>query len=228
MANPASKRARESQATDSGSRGNAESRPNPSTNIELVIFGFLASLTLKAALDTGYAAPVTGATDWQHLKEAFFSNVSLQVLVFLATLVRFIYGAYRVSEVGRKLEDIGILAWIVPGLLVLFAIFYVTGLSVRSPAHFYFLLGIAHLVDLVCFIIPIVVANNLELRLRKVLKIFLGIDLLTIIVLGVILVLCASPSVSYWGASVMVIAAALDFIWNRRFYFYPDRWQSDE
>ena len=92
-------------------------------SIELIIFGFMVSLTLKAGLDTAYSKSITTATTWTELWHHILVWPSLQLLIFLFTLVRFVYGAYRTLEVveesSEELER-WVLIWNIPGMLMLF------------------------------------------------------------------------------------------------------------
>jgi hypothetical protein len=63
--------------------------------IEITLFGFLVSLTLKGALDTAYGHSVPTVTSALDLLYAVYVPASLLVIVFLLTLLRFVYGARR-------------------------------------------------------------------------------------------------------------------------------------
>jgi len=198
-------------------------------NIETIIFGFLVSLTLKASLDTGYGKSMPGADTWLQVWHAVWVLPSFQVFAFLITLVRFVYGAYRMHEGIEQSPDLErwVLMWNIPGTLVLFTIFYLTGLSVLKPEPFYVCLGAVHVWDLLWFIVPAIFSDQLDKELKNVMRRFLLLDVITVVAL-VIMIECtdADLSASIIGAVIMTVMASLDFWLNRVFYFHPPKAQS--
>jgi hypothetical protein len=197
-------------------------------SIELIIFGFMVSLTLKAGLDTAYSKTLTTAITWNDLYQHLLILPSLQLFIFLLTLVRFVYGAYRTLEVieesSEELER-WVLIWNIPGMLVLFVLFYITSLSVQQPEPFYTGMILVHVWDLLWFIIPALFSDQLEQDMKHVMRKFLVIDILTVILL-LLLLKFSGVYFAFTGAAVMVLLAALDFSLNRRFFFYRDKWRT--
>jgi hypothetical protein len=63
-------------------------------SVETIVFGFLVSLALKAALDTAYVPEINSLPDrpeWYSILTVIGTAASLQVLVFSITLLRFVY-----------------------------------------------------------------------------------------------------------------------------------------
>lgn len=199
-------------------------KTNQGANVELIIFGFLVSLTLKSTLDTAYGKAMPTVTSWGTLVDVFCSLVSLQVIVLLLTLIRFVYGAYRVQEASQKVDlEKWVLPWIIPVLLVLFVFFYIAGLCVGNPVSFYASLVVVHAWDLLAFLLPIVWSDKLNQPLKKAIRLFIGIDLATIaVLLALTLCMAQTKPLSWWAASFMVVCAVIDFCLNRKFYFLGD------
>jgi hypothetical protein len=190
--------------------------------VELIIFGFLVSLTLKATLDTAYGRSISAATSFESLLNVVLSPVSFQVFILLLTLIRFVYGAYRVSETtgGMDLEK-WVLPWIIPTLLVLFVLFYIGGLCVLNPVPFYASLIVLHAWDFLAFLLPMVFSDKLTRPLRNVIRSFIVIDLLTVASLALAIRFISSTSaLCITAAACMVALATIDFVWNRKFYFF--------
>ena len=126
------------------------------TNIELTIFGFFASLTVKAVLDTAYDRTVPLLTTPSALYHAAWSPVSIQVIVMVFTFMRFLYGVYRLHEGHNELDalETWVKIWITPSLLVLLILFYIAGLCVQNPEAFYGALIGVHAWDTVAFVLP--------------------------------------------------------------------------
>lgn len=199
-------------------------------SIELILFGFMVSLTLKAGLDTAYSNTVTTAVTWWDLYQFIWILPSLQLLIFLITLIRFVYGAYRTLEViedsSEELEG-WILIWNIPGMLMLFILFYITSLSVQHSEPFYAGMILIHLWDSIWFLLPAFLSNKLNQKMKTVMGKFLLIDILTMALL--ILIFIIKPSgiqFAIIGAILMVILAILDFWWNREFFFHRAEWKA--
>jgi hypothetical protein len=197
------------------------------TNIEIIVCGFLVSLTLKASLDTTYGKLVPNATTWSELWHAVVTWPSLQLLIFLFTLIRFVYGAYRVHEVFEESPgafEAWLVAWNMVGTLMLFVLFYLTGLSVQNAGPFYTSLVVVHCWDLLWFIIPAICSNKIDGDLKSVMRRFLAVDLLTVLLL--VGLAFANYHLAITGAVVMVLVGMTDLLWNRRFFFHPNSWRS--
>lgn len=198
------------------------------TNIEIIVCGFLVSLTLKASLDTTYGKSVPSATTWYDLAHAVLTWPSLQLLVFLFTLIRFVYGAYRVHEVFEDSTGVfepWLVAWNMVGTLMLFVLFYLTGLSVQNASPFYASLVVVHLWDLLWFIIPAICSNKIHGDMRSVMRRFLAVDLLTAILLLVGLLFFPNH-LRIAGTLIMALLGVVDLGWNRKFFFHPNSWRS--
>src|ERR1044072_6876700 len=93
------------------------------SSIEVTIFGFLVSLTLKSGLDTAYGKTIVEAETLEALWRAVHVPATLHLFIFLFTVIRFIYGAYRyadeVERADKELEG-WVRLWSIIGTLVLF------------------------------------------------------------------------------------------------------------
>jgi hypothetical protein len=194
--------------------------PCTGTSIELIIFGFMVSLTLKAGLDTAYSKTIPTATIWTELWQHILVWPSLQLLIFLITLVRFVYGAYRtlkvIEESPEELER-WVLIWNIPGMLILFVLFYIASLSIQQPEPFYTSLIAIHIWDFFWFSILALFSHQFVFAHK-----FLMIDVLTLILLFSILNF-SDDYLAISGAIAMVFLSVLDFLWNGSFFFYPNK-----
>lgn len=194
--------------------------------IEFTLFGFLVSLTLKGALDTAYGHSVPTVTSALDLLYAVCVPASLLVVVFLLTLLRFVYGAYRFheecQESSTSLKPWAQL-WNIAATLVLFVFFYLTSLSIQHAQPFYIGLIAVHLWDLIWFVSIVVWTDNLTGPLRNTMYKFIALDIVTIGMLMATLVF--SPAYRGKASVIMLSLAIIDFIWNRKFFFYPAEWR---
>src|SRR4051794_2488649 len=101
----------------------------PPANIEIVLLGFLVSLTLKGALDTLFDKTIPADRTASALLGAVFNRADFQLVVFLVTLLRFVYGAFRFHE--EEPDDLPrwVLVWNLTAMLLLFVLFYIAGLA---------------------------------------------------------------------------------------------------
>jgi len=152
---------------------------------------------------------------------------SLQLLIFMFTLIRFVYGAIRIHEIfpdaTANMRPWRV-AWNVMGMLMLFIFFYIAGLSVQHAKSFYSSVIGVHLWDLVWFGVLVAGAGDLRKDLKGVMSTFLIVDAATVILLLVAIWL--DHFLSIIGASVMVAVGTADLLWNRRFFFHPNSWTS--
>ncbi len=196
-------------------------------NIEISLFGFLVSLTLKAGLDTAYKDTITKVTSGSELLQTVLVPASLLLIIFLITLLRFVYGAYRFNDEAQeshtKLKSWAQL-WNISATLMLFVFFYVTGLSIQHAKPFFIGLIVVHVWDLIWFVSTVVSSDILASNLRKVMQKFIVIDLVTILLLGLTMYLFNGH---YRGkaALVMLSLAFADLYWNRQFFFHPEEWR---
>ena len=205
------------------------SKQSPSRGtIEITLFGFLVSLTLKGALDTAYGHSIPTVTSAAELVYAVCIPASFLVIVFLLTLLRFVYGAYRFHEecqLGTTNLKSWAQLWNIAATLVLFVIFYLTGLSIQHAQPFYIGLIAVHLWDFIWFVSIVAWTGNLTGNLRKIMQNFIVIDVVTVVLLALTLLFF---STKYRGkaAVVMLVLAIIDFIWNRKFLFHPEEWRA--
>ena len=190
------------------------------TAIEITLFGFLVSLTLKGALDTAYGHSIPGVTSIAELGHALWVPPSLLVGVFLWTLLRFVYGAYRFNDEfqqsSKQLKPVAQF-WNVGATFVLFVLFYLTGLSIQHSNPFYIGLIFIHIWDLIWFLVLFTWIERTQ-SLRTVMKTFVFLDLVTIVALASTLYVF-SPDYRGKAAVVMFGLGIIDFVVNRSFFF---------
>jgi hypothetical protein len=200
--------------------------PKAKSTIENTLFGFVISLTLKAALDTAYGHTVPSVASGKELWQALDVPASLLVIVFLATLLRFVFGAYRFHEECQEpaitLKSAARL-WNVAATLVLFIFFYLTGLSIQHTQPFSVGLISVHVWDIIWFVI-ILVTDTFPNNLRKVMLKFVIIDSITIALI-LILNLLFPAGYRTQLAIGMIILAIADVAWNRTFLLQPAKWR---
>ena len=191
------------------------------------MLGFLVSLALKASLDSLFKDSIPGATTLQQLLAAMVTQDLPQLTVFLLTLLRFFYGAYRFHEsIPARADDRGAF-WNIVGMFGLFVLFYLTGLAVKSTVPFYALLGLVHVWDFVWFTVSKLLRPMTGLLNEAVCK-FIVIDLVTILCLVSLLVADLKgklPNEWFTGLSAltMVILALIDIGINWKFFFPQDK-----
>src|SRR6266516_548208 len=116
--------------------------PDATTNtkrqiLELTLLGFLVSLVLKGTMDNLFAKEIEEARDLAQFWQAVWTPLLFQFAVFVFTLTRFMYGAYRFHEAEPPLQNPFFLLWNTFGTLILFVLFYFAGLTIRNSAIFY-------------------------------------------------------------------------------------------
>jgi hypothetical protein len=192
-----------------------------------MLFGLLVSLTLKVGLDTAYGTSLVSATSEVEMLRVIRVPRSWLLLVFLFTLMRFVYGSYRINDEVQNLPaGEGALPrfWNLVATLVLFVLFYATGLSIRHAGPFFISLLAVHVWDLLWLVSMAVFSKGVGLR--KVMWRFVVIDVLTIIAL-------ASSILPTGGVhrniaiSLMFVLGLADFVWNSDFFFRPSVWNNN-
>jgi hypothetical protein len=196
-------------------------------NVENTLFGLLVSLTLKVALDTAYGTSLVSATSEIEMLRVIRVPRSWLLLVFLFTLMRFVYGSYRINDEVQNLPaDEGALPrfWNLVATLVLFVLFYATGLSIRHAGPFFISLLAVHVWDLL-WLISMAVFSKVA-GLRKVMRCFVVIDVLTIIALAAS-ILTTDGVHRNVAISLMFVLGLADFVWNSDFFFRPSVWRDN-
>ena len=152
---------------------------------------------------------------------------TLQIGIFLITVVRFVYGAYRFQEEGPGELPRGALVWNLVGTLVLFALFYITGLAILDADTFYRAMIYVHVWDLLWFAILFTAFRGSKGITKKVIISFIILDLLTVVWL---LFIQAHLHSHFMGKAEisMIVFAVLDFAWNHEFFFSPDAWRDKQ
>jgi hypothetical protein len=200
----------------------------PPANIELVLLGFLVSVTLKGALDILFGKTVPAVATARGLFAAVFNSSLWQLGVFLLTLLRFVYGAYRFHEEEPEELPRWVLVWNLTAMLLLFVLFYITGLAIIHPVPFYLTFGFAHGWDFVWFVVSIK-STGLPEPLKKVARTFVLIDVLTVGLLWLLWWLLyryiTLRAFSASAAIIMFLLAALDIMLNADFFFRPEKWR---
>jgi hypothetical protein len=187
----------------------------------MVLYGLLVGLALKGSLDATYSKVLQNAVSWRELMNGMLTATFLQLLIFLVTLIRFVFGAYRVHEeieAPANKPERWVSAYSFVGTLVLFVLFYIAGLSVGSADLFYATLVLVHCWDLIWFILPAAFSDRLSPALKQACRKFLIIDVFTIPSL-ILVVAYAADYVSIIGGVLMLLLATVDFLWLRKFYF---------
>ena len=185
--------------------------------------GVLVGLALKAGLDAAYsdATKSPSLVSLEAFWQVIWSTPSVQLLIFLLTLVRFVYGAHRVLE---TLEDSSATLewwadlWNILGLVVLFVFFYMTGLCVPHPVAFYSGLVAVHTWDFLWFLRFTSSSDALGRELKSAMRRFMWIDSMTVGAL-ILIVWPLKNWVVAGGAIVMVLLALVDAVWNYNFLF---------
>lgn len=205
----------------------AAASPRSPANVETMLFGLLISLTLKVGLDTAYGTSLVAATSEAELLRVIYVPRSALLLVFLFTLMRFIYGSYRISDEVQNLPtDEGALPrfWNLVATLVLFVLFYATGLSIRHAETFFISLLAVHAWDLLW--LSSMAFFSKVTGLKRVMRNFVVIDFLTIVALA--LSIWLPGGVHRNVAITLLLALGLaDFIFNGDFYFRPTVWRAN-
>jgi len=185
--------------------------------------GVLVGLALKAGLDSAYAKAIAeqGPSTFADLQEILWSAPSVQVFVFLITLLRFVYGAHRLLDCLEtqqpKLEWWTSL-WNIFGMLMLFVFFYMSGLSVRHPVPFYTCVVAVHVWDWIWFNRFTSSSDSLPTDVKVIMRRFMWLDAATVVALVPMIAFIQTTAV-WLGAIIMIILAVVDAWWNFSFLF---------
>ena len=162
--------------------------------LEKLVIGFLVSLVLKTTLDTAYGKV-------QHpdgLIGLLGVAYTLTVLSFLGTIVRFVFGVFRIGEemirTGEQTPRTvshGVTLFNFACSVILFLGFYLGGLLITDTTGFYHSLIAVHIVDAWWFFVarrtffnrPF---NEGETSLRKIFLQFVLLDVGTVVALVVL------------------------------------------
>jgi nucleoside 2-deoxyribosyltransferase len=183
--------------------------------IEKVVIGFLVSLVLKATLDTAYGEAAKHTT---HVADLVLSDKSINVLAFLITIVRFVFGVYRLGEEFAGLTNTGVKlssvarAFSFSLSVVLFLAFYLSGLLITTVDGFYSGLFVAHVCDALWFTVmwlswPRWPSNQ---TLKTIFGHFILIDVVTCELIAVMLLGGPQKHHEWVGLVIMLAVAALD------------------
>jgi hypothetical protein len=163
-----------------------------SASATLAVISIMFGLIVKDALEAAFKPIFQENSSWHSVSGlAWF-----QLVVFFVLMLRFYLGALRFVEMERK----SVVA-IVRGInlffaFVLFCNFYLIGLSVVHPEHFYTLVIAIHVVDLAWFILSLVfsftdavaerVGEIKKAAVRKLIIFFLILDVVTLSCAGLV------------------------------------------
>lgn len=199
--------------------------------IEKVVIGFIVSLVLKATLDTAYGK----ADNTTGLFGLLGVLYTLNVVSFLTTMVRFVFGVFRIGEDMPPAKRLLISLVNFSSSLILFLGFYLAGLLIKDTAGFYHAIIAVHLVDAAWFMVarqaffgkPF---SDDEKALRKIFLQFFWIDIVTVVLVGILFpfpfvppirpvadfVAVISPEGA--GLAVMGLVCLVDFKYHGRFF----------
>ena len=158
-----------------------------SDSIDKVIIGLFVSLVLRAALDTAYGHQTNLSVDTNGRLTSFtgavFRSTTLNVAAFIVTLVRFIFGAYKLGE-EAAVRNCGPIKriWNTFAPMVLFGLFYLTGLWVKWTGLFYAGLLLVHVWDLLWLsVVSGSHGNKLGNEAKNALNSFIALDIVTVL-----------------------------------------------
>ncbi len=203
-------------------------------NLELVVLGILVGLILKSSLDITFAEQVKRLSQNEgqglsvpELIRTFWTPRLFLFCVFLFTLLRWVYGAYRFHEALPPDPKLWVFFVDAIGMIGLFVLFYLAGMSVRSARPFYIFFLILHAWDFIWFL-PLWWFQSLPSALNSVAIKFIAFDLLTLVLLGFLLWYLANRGnwLQAVAGSVLILIGIMDFICNYAFYF-SESWQPD-
>jgi len=197
-----------------------ESATTKKAILELSLLSVLVSLVLKGTMDSLFAKEIIEDPKLTHVVQIVWTATLFQFSVFFFTLIRFMFGAYRFHESEPPLKHPFFLLWNTIGMLILFVLFYFTGLTIRNSMSFYALSLVIHIWDFIWFT-PLVFALNGDLK--TLVGRFMILDTATVLVLGLFLwcrYFHSGPNTLLWrGGAALFSIGIFDFVWNRRFYF---------
>jgi len=148
--------------------------------------GIILGLTIKVAFegtfkDLGqYNEWIEAVTIgvWGDLQRKLL--VLFQFLVFLFTLLRFYWGAYRYNNEAPESQTRQELTINVVGAFLLFGGFYITAMTIQTTKLFYFLIAVFHLLDFFWFLLSNAYMKKLDEGIRKVISCWQIYDLITV------------------------------------------------
>lgn len=194
--------------------------------------GILLAIAIGAAFDM-FSRSMAGVGDLSALQRYVFSDLNshllklMQLLVFLATTVRFYWGAYRYQEETRESMSYGLQFFFgMAGAILVFAGFYVTAIFITNVEVFYVGFAIFHICDLAWFVL---VLKNLPSNMTAIGRFWITLDLVTlaILLIGIFLLYRNYDTayvVQYAMLAVIVLVGALDLFVLRAFYRGDRSW----
>jgi nucleoside 2-deoxyribosyltransferase len=194
------------------------------TNLELALLSILFGLIVKNTLDAAFKDEVTNfarnSNTTTLTQAALFIRPELwEFIVFLVTLLRFVYGAYRFHEAIPTHPPLGPFVIDTTGLIGLFIIVYAAGMCIRNAPAFYRFFLFFHVWDLVWFGL-LQLVFPLQGMLRDVATSFLIFDAITII--GLVPILYWAPAhkgaLQVLGGLLLLLVGAADIFYNYWFY----------
>jgi hypothetical protein len=188
----------------------------------------LMALVVKTAFDA-FFRNAHSVNDLMEFWRQFMADVShscvivAQLFLFLFTIVRFYWGAYRyheeTPETGTQHFIVGIV-----GAVLVFSGFYITAVYVANTQLFYAGLFLVSVFDLVWFAVlfPWVESGN---ALRRTTSIWVALDLLTLLVLGIFLFVLSGSRLWMQGIVLLVLLliGLVDFRFLWGFYENKNR-----
>ena len=199
--------------------------------LEKVVIGFLVSLVLKATLDTAYGKSNSSDGLFGLLGVAY----TLNVVSFLTTMIRFVFGVFRMGEEMPPDPSHRVPLFSFACSFILFLGFYLGGLLIKDTTGFYHSVIAVHLVDAIWFFFargwffkpPF---SDEESALRRIFIQFLVLDVVTVIVLLLIFPFPFMPQIpgvetvrshlTSEGAGLLAMAAVciVDFWYHGTFF----------
>jgi hypothetical protein len=151
------------------------------------LIGILLALTIKVTLETTFRdlgqyndlieAVTTGV--WGDFRRKVL--ILFQFPVFIFTLLRFYWGAYRCNNEMPESQTKGGLAINVLGAFLLFGGFYITAMSIQTTKLFYSLIVIFHVLDWLWFLIANAHVKKIDASLLTVTSCWQFFDLITVV-----------------------------------------------
>jgi hypothetical protein len=100
-------------------------------NLQLWLLTALVALILKTAIDTFYQADIKKLIDesvrqpinWRDAVPVLITLDLFQLVAFIFTLLRFLYGAHRLHEQESEIQNLFLFLWNAAGLVGLFLLF---------------------------------------------------------------------------------------------------------
>jgi nucleoside 2-deoxyribosyltransferase len=189
-----------------------------------VILSVFLAITIKSTFD--HALEDIGRYPnfhaiWEGIQGNYAKALLLvfQALIFLITLGRFYWGAYRYGQVeAGKPKSFRRIIFDLTGLFLLFAGFYVTSMVVAHITLFYWAVASFHLIDLILFY-PLVVRGSTIPELQSVLKKWCLFDAVTSTLIILFMIIPFPGFWSQWAALLTLLGVGLwDVIGLRHFY----------